>query len=78
MAQLAWDLRDGKIWKDKKAQASLEEFFSCGKPDVIRVMEAQGKSILDNDTIEPCWGAKCKYHKHVDTEKCKEEETTTK
>lgn len=78
VAQLAWDLREAEIWKDGEAEESLAEFFGCGKPEVIRVMQAQGRSITDNDTTEPCWGAKCKYHKHVDTEKCKEEEETTK
>lgn len=76
--QLAWDLRVGKIWKNSLAEQSLEKFFSSGKPEVIRVMQAQGKSIIYNERGQPCDGPRCKYHKHVDTEKCKEEETTTK
>ncbi len=76
-AQLAWDLRNPEIWGRKVIADQLRGFFVSGPPVIVEVMRASVELIRDFEegkvVVEPCQEPKCKYHKHVDSEKCKEE-----
>ena len=80
-AQVAWDLRDPEVWNKKGTSAYLKEFFLSGTPEVVEVMRANGKLIQDEQEgetiVDPCKEPKCKYHKHMDTQKCKEGEVAS-
>ena len=81
MEQFAWTLGYGEIWKDIFGKDAARTFFSGGAPEVPVVMEMHGKLLVDRDNDkttqlkQPCRESNCKYHKHVDTEKCKVETT---
>lgn len=70
--QFAWDVGQPTIWKPNGLTDTIEKFFRSGGPEVVSVMRAYGKFVVEKDLVDPCEGPKCKYHKHVDTEKCKE------
>ena len=77
VAELAWELRRGQIWESQVAAKNLERFFRSGVPEVFEVMKVNGQLTTVENPVEPCEGPKCKYHKHVDTGKCKEAGSAT-
>ena len=75
MDQLAYDISRGDMWTDPKAKTDPKEFFISGTSEVAHVMERSGLFAMDlrrdkklkDSSPEP----DCKYHKHLDSEKCK-------
>ena len=70
--QLAWDLQfTGDMWTHPAMAAELDKFFLTGAPEVPEVLRMQHAVGEENYRLPPSRGWKCKYHKHVITQKCK-------